>query len=381
MLQGCPAHFFIVFAANDRHDPAWMHRWQVAAGRGFDRNLAQFAAVSEAIERCCLISGGPADPRVTARGAGPDALDLWQYDHQKLFSFQSNKLNSALQACGQPVDKLWINGFSLFDRTGTTLPATAIFADEDIRLGLPPVLSSSSGTAVRGTFDEAVRHAVLERVERDAVAIWWYNRTLAPRLDPGVVDGLLPLPFTEWLRSRQRVTWHLSVITDLPVGAVVALSSRPDGSRPAIGAAASLDPADAVRAATLELIQGEIALATMRGAQRAPDPPEPPPLLSWSDATNAARDTYLAGSGAAALRKTVTFDALKDAFVRAGIEVWIADLTRPELEVPVARAVSPQLRDWQPRFAPGRLFDVPVTLGHVARPLRKDELNPVPFVI
>jgi ribosomal protein S12 methylthiotransferase accessory factor len=33
-----------------------------------------------------------------------------------------------------------------------------------------------------------------------------------------------------------------------------------------------------------------------------------------------------------------------------------------------------------PRFAPGRLYDVPVQLGWLRRPLRRADLNPVPMV-
>jgi ribosomal protein S12 methylthiotransferase accessory factor len=37
----------------------------------------------------------------------------------------------------------------------------------------------------------------------------------------------------------------------------------------------------------------------------------------------------------------------------------------------------PGLRHFWPRFAPGRLYDVPVRLGWIARPLAEDELNPI----
>lgn len=261
------------------------------------------------------------------------------------------------------------------------VPASAVLADEDVRLGWPPLVSSSTGTAVRDTFEAAVQHAVLERVERDAVAIWWYNRMVAPRLSPEAALATLPVDFAEWLTGRRRRTWHLLIETDLPVPAVVALSTAPDGTRTAIGASAALDPADAVRSATLEMIQGEISLANMRAAQRSGAPPQIPPFLAWSDATNAMAERYLAGEGVAELGDPVRYDGLLEAFEFAGIDVAIVDLTRPEFEVPVARAVSRTLRDWQPRFAPGRLYDVPVARGLLPRAKTKAEMNPVAFPI
>ena len=61
------------------------------------------------------------------------------------------------------------------------------------------------------------------------------------------------------------------------------------------------------------------------------------------------------------------------------LEVYALDLTRPETGVPVVRVVVPGLRPWKPRFASGRLYDVPVLLGWRAEPLSEADLNPVPF--
>jgi ribosomal protein S12 methylthiotransferase accessory factor len=60
-----------------------------------------------------------------------------------------------------------------------------------------------------------------------------------------------------------------------------------------------------------------------------------------------------------------------------GLEVLVLDQTRPDIGLAVARVVVPGLRHFWARFAPGRLYDVPVELGWVPRPLGEDELNPV----
>jgi ribosomal protein S12 methylthiotransferase accessory factor len=39
------------------------------------------------------------------------------------------------------------------------------------------------------------------------------------------------------------------------------------------------------------------------------------------------------------------------------------------------------LRHFWPRFAAGRLYDVPVRLGWLPRPLAEEELNPVPMFL
>jgi oxazoline/thiazoline synthase len=62
---------------------------------------------------------------------------------------------------------------------------------------------------------------------------------------------------------------------------------------------------------------------------------------------------------------------------RAGLDFLVLDQTRPDIEVPVARVIVPGLRHFYRRFAPGRLYDVPVKLGWRDRPLSEDEFNPV----
>jgi ribosomal protein S12 methylthiotransferase accessory factor len=62
---------------------------------------------------------------------------------------------------------------------------------------------------------------------------------------------------------------------------------------------------------------------------------------------------------------------------RAGLDFLVLDQTRPDIEVPVARVIVPGLRHFYRRFAPGRLYDVPVKLGWRDRALSEHELNPL----
>ena len=57
--------------------------------------------------------------------------------------------------------------------------------------------------------------------------------------------------------------------------------------------------------------------------------------------------------------------AVRAALARAGLETWVIDLMRPDVGIPVVKAFVPGLCFWN-RFAPGRLYQVPVTLGWVA---------------
>ncbi len=62
---------------------------------------------------------------------------------------------------------------------------------------------------------------------------------------------------------------------------------------------------------------------------------------------------------------------------KAGHDVLVLDQTRPDIGVPVVRVIAPGLRHFYRRFAPGRLYDVPVRFGWLDAALKEDELNPI----
>ena len=61
-----------------------------------------------------------------------------------------------------------------------------------------------------------------------------------------------------------------------------------------------------------------------------------------------------------------------------GLEVLILDQTRADVGLDIsARVIVPGLRHFWPRFGPGRVYDVPVALGILSiPPRREDDLNP-----
>ena len=96
--------------------------------------------------------------------------------------------------------------------------------------------------------------------------------------------------------------------------------------------------------------------------------------------------TYLTPSGSPVVRpgsKFGQFDKREQVIAcmglakREGLDFLVLDQTRPDIDVPVARVIVPGLRHFYRRFAPGRLYDVPVKLGLRDRPLSENELNPL----
>jgi ribosomal protein S12 methylthiotransferase accessory factor len=68
--------------------------------------------------------------------------------------------------------------------------------------------------------------------------------------------------------------------------------------------------------------------------------------------------------------------ACVDVADRAGLDFLVLNQTRPDIEVPIVRVIVPGLRHFYRRFAPGRLYDIPVKLGLLDRPRLESELTP-----
>ena len=61
------------------------------------------------------------------------------------------------------------------------------------------------------------------------------------------------------------------------------------------------------------------------------------------------------------------------------MEMLVLDQTRPDIGLNVVKVVVPGLRHFWKRLGAGRLYDVPVQMGWLDKPLTEEELNPIPL--
>lgn len=117
------------------------------------------------------------------------------------------------------------------------------------------------GVAAGRSFHDACRHAALEWIERDAVALWWRGG----RRGRAIPVEALCAPqvagrIARWRAGCQaRVSWFLDLTGDLGVPVVAALSVDRQGKRFAYGFAARPTLSAALLAAFTELAQVELA--------------------------------------------------------------------------------------------------------------------------
>ncbi|WP_417768058.1 YcaO-like family protein [Stappia sp.] len=117
------------------------------------------------------------------------------------------------------------------------------------------------GVAAGRDAASALRHALFEWIERDAVALWWRGGRPARGFPQEVLaEAAISRQLAAWRCGRtQRRTWFLDLTTDLGIPVAAALSVDASGGRFAYGFAARGTPAEALSAALRELMQIELA--------------------------------------------------------------------------------------------------------------------------
>ncbi|MFI5588030.1 TOMM precursor leader peptide-binding protein [Amycolatopsis sp. NPDC051758] len=269
------------------------------------------------------------------------------------------------------------------------LPTAYLYYGTPAECGVRGVHADSNGAAAGSSLEDAVLQGTLELVERDAVALWWYNRTPVPGVDLGSFeDGWLEEMIGHY-GGLGRQLWALDVTSDLGVPTFVALTRRTDGPHEHImfGFGAHLDPRIALRRAVSELNQ--MLPDLLRQGHGIGDPD----AARWLEYATVANQPYLRPAAGERTRTMADFGyvhrpdvrddvrSLAGTLAAAGSELLVLDQTRPDVAVPVVKVLAPGLRPFWARFAPGRLFEVPVRLGRLARPTPFEGLNPFPMFL
>ncbi|MGW2382408.1 TOMM precursor leader peptide-binding protein [Streptomyces sp. NPDC001658] len=374
----------------------------LSGGKGLDPAEARVSALCEAVERYSATRHGD-EPVVldTYRSLGADAIHpnaCQLYDERQFRDRDGWNARAAhFQYVPAPFDEdrptEWTPVWSLTAGRHRLLPTSLLYFDPRAADADGP-RADSNGNAAGGSLEDAVLQGFMELVERDAVALWWYNRTRQPAVDLGAFDAPWVRRLIDGFRAMHRETWVLDLTTDLGVPALAAVSRRTD--RPVedivFGFGAHFDPAVALRRALTELGQLLPAVAGARsdGTGYAVDDPEP---RTWWRTATVARRPFLRPDPAAEPRTPASWAytpradlrddiAAAAALVAArGMELLVLDQTRPDTGLPVVKVVVPGLRHFWARFGPGRLYDVPVALGRLAAPTPYDELNPIPLFV
>ncbi|MFV3127223.1 TOMM precursor leader peptide-binding protein [Niveispirillum sp. KHB5.9] len=374
-----------------------------AAGKGVSEAQAKVSALCEALERC---SGEIAGDEVRVRRAWKDweageAIHpntvMGYSDAQFADREAQNAKGSVFNITPMPLpDDLaidWTPLWSLSGKRHKYLPTQLVYYGVDGGRDSPEfhAVGCSNGNAAGNTREEALLQGFFELVERDGVALWWYNRLRRRGVDTASFDDpYLPRIAAHYREKHGRETWALDLTTDLGIPVFVALSRAVDQpqERVLFGLGCHLDARIALQRAYAEMNQ-MLGLSSGEAEGKLEDEE----TLHWLRTATLANQPYLAPDPGQVPARRDDFpvqhsgDFLTDIhhclsiLDRAGLEMLVLDQTREELGLPVVKVVVPGLRHFWARFAPGRLYDVPMRMGWLDRPLAEADLNPVPIFI
>jgi ribosomal protein S12 methylthiotransferase accessory factor len=374
----------------------------MSSGKGATDVQARASGLCEGLERYSGVYRGD-EPRRRARMADLGAAAVHphdcllfserQYRTREDWNARASRYNFVPVPFDPEAEIDWTPAWSLSRREPRYLPAAFCYYSYPHRGSEPFCVADSNGNAAGNTPEEAILQGFLELVERDAVALWWYNRVRRPGVDLDAFSDRYFGRLRDHLRAQGRELWAIDLTTDLGVPVFAAASRRAEGpaERIFLGFGAHLDPRVALLRAVTEMSQMMSGLSDDCDDPRH-QPVDDPETLEWLRTATVANQPYLLPDATPPRResdypKGWTDDVAEDVRAcqglveRLGMELIVLDQTRPEIGLPVAKVVVPGLRHFWARFAPGRLYDVPARLGWVSSPTAEEDLNPIPMFL
>jgi bacteriocin biosynthesis cyclodehydratase domain-containing protein len=371
-----------------------------SGGKGRTDLQARVGAICEAIERYDGVwRGDEPTRRATYAELGPSAIhpeelllfsDRQYAEREEWNAGQVASYHIVPERLDPERPIAWTEAWSLTHERARPVPAAYCW------YGHPDLLESffcaadANGSAAGNTLEEAVLQGLMELIERDSVALWWYNRARRPAFDLDSLEDPYVDVVRRHYRTLDRELWMLDLTSDLGIPAFSAVSYRYGGPVQDIlmGFGAHLDARTAAMRALTELNQFLPAVCERLPDGRTRYWMDDPDAVAWWQTARLDSEPYVLADEAQPARRLEDYPALVSDDIAqdvracvarlgdAGHEVLVLDQTRPEIELAVVKVMAPGLRHFWRRLGPGRLYEVPPRLGWIPRPLDEAELNP-----
>lgn len=374
-----------------------------SAGKGKTDDQAKASALFEALERISSVwQGDEYVIRASYNDLKPAAVHPplllgysdSQYATRETWNGQCLSITEQVPARFDPDEAIaWAPVWSLTNQRVRYVPAAYGYFDCQ-EAGTAFCRAHSNGNAAGNALEDAIVQGFLELVERDAAAIWWYNRLRRPGVDLASFNEPFFLELQTAYRTIERDLWVLDLTHDLAIPTFVAVSRRTDRLPEDIvfGMGCHFDPRLAVSRALTEVeqLRTNVAQDTPEGATlyHLHDPA----ALHWFQTATLANQPYLAPDEGVVAKTAADFpytptddllddvDACLEAAAANRLEVLVLNLTHPDIGLPVVKVMIPGVRIYWRRLAVGRLYNVPVKMGWRLEPLPEEAMNPCSIV-
>lgn len=371
-----------------------------SGGKGMSEYQARASAVCESIERYCGVY--PQNKLVTAsynelsdngRVIDPVVLQGFsqaQYANREAWNaVQQRPGNHRVPEMPDKDQEIsWTAAWSLTNQEFCYLPASfCFFGHRDP--GKVTIVADSNGSAAGNTYEEALLQGLMEVVERDSVALWWYNMIQRPALDLQSFEEKYIPQLLEYYASINRDLWVLDITSDLGIPTFAGISRRTD--RPVedivLGFGSHPNPKVALFRALTEVNQFLPSLLEKKPdgstIYKFPDHD----AITWWVTARIADHPYLLpnASQPPTTLQDFGYQPTKDikkeiercqhALEQADLELIAMDMSHADIELHVAKAVVPGMCHFWRRLGQQRLYDVPVKMGWLEQPRAEEEMN------
>jgi ribosomal protein S12 methylthiotransferase accessory factor len=316
---------------------------QLCMGRGASAVQAQASALCEAIER------------YAAFYQGDEAWVSAQLVQASGHGIAPSRLAMAASPEGETPMR-WAPAWSLTRQARAYLPLGFCYAHapaDDVR----HIGWTSNGCAAGNTLEEAMVHGFLELVERDAAAVWWYNRLPRPAVSRHHLTAA-SMPITEPALPEGWRHWLLDITHDVGIPVVVGIAHHERAGQWALGFGCGFDMSRACNRALTEVVQLIAAGKHVPVPQPEAGDAVPRFLLPSPDALPARQLPTPHVTNMAGLVK-----ACVQAAADQGLETLVLDYTRPDLPLHTVKVVVPGLCHIWPEYFTARLDEVPLKMA------------------
>jgi thiazole/oxazole-forming peptide maturase SagD family component len=353
-------------------------------GKGMTEAQARASALGEAVERySAIFRGDEVRIRASYRELNSEAIhpnacmnfSACQYREREEWNQREAEFNWVPQPFDEEREIEWTPVWSLTEERFKYTATASCFFGYPFSVEHDFCRPDSNGNAAGANLEEAILQGFLEVVERDCVALWWYNRARRPRVELASFGEPYFQALGELYGILGRKMHVLDISADFPIPTFAAVSNgKRDQGDLLLGFGAHFDPRIAIAHALTEMNQclaGVIAGETSPFFVRE--------MLEY---------TFLAPEVSAAVKTRQDYSLCHSEDVREdlrscvelawkrGLEILVLDQTRTDSGMPAVKVIVPGMRPWWARFAPGRLYDVPVEMGWQAASLSEGQLNP-----
>jgi oxazoline/thiazoline synthase len=374
-----------------------------SAGKGRTEAQAKASGLCEAIERYSGIFQGNefslkgSYETMGDRAIHPNACMQFSPAQYRNREQWNAACTSFFQRVPEPFDEAreiqWTPVWSLTHRSFKYLPTAYCYFGYPMT-AKPDCWADTNGSAAGNNLEEAILQGFMELVERDSIALWWYNRIPRPIVDLESFDDPCFQSLTNDYHAIGRELWVLDITADLNIPTFAAISRRCDREVEDIilGFGAHFDAKLALQRAITEVNQILPAVSAAHADGRTEYAATAEPLiLDWWQQATLENQPYLAPHKTLPSKTYSDYPQLKSDDLlediklcqqiveQRGLEMLVLDQTRPDIGLKVVKVIVPGLRHFWKRLGSGRLYEVPVQLGWLKAPTPEEQLNPFPM--